>query len=111
MKPLRSLIVVSLVAATGACAPDVRLGLDTPGYGDAVRANIAAQTVNPMAPSDRAPLAANGERAALQQKLYLSDMVEAPEEVGTLQGVAGGGGGGGGAGAGGAGAGVGAATQ
>jgi len=94
------------------CAADRPVTLDTPAFGDAVRANIAVQTVNPMAPTDRGPLVANGERAALQQEKYTTDTVETPADVGTLQGLQGGagGGGGGGGGAAGAAAGIGAAV-
>ena len=93
---------LGLACLLQACVADRPVTLETPAFGDAVRANIAVQTVNPMAPMDRGPLVANGERAALQQDRYTTDAVEAPMEVGTLQGLgAGGGGGGGGGGAGG----------
>jgi hypothetical protein len=105
MMNLRVAITLALACSLQACASDRPVGLDLPLYGGAVRANIAAQTVNPMAPVDRGPLVANGERAAVQQERYVEDMVETPMEVGTLQGLQGGGGGGG-AGGGGAGGGA-----
>ncbi len=104
---------LGLACLLQACVADRPVTLDTPAFGDAVRANIAVQTVNPMAPMDRGPLLANGERAALQQEKYTTDTVEAPMDVGTLQGIGAGGGGGGGGGSGGAasgGAGLGAAA-
>ena len=95
---LGSLAILALTLQ--ACA-DRPIGLEYPGFGDAVRTNMAAQTVNPMAPTDRSPLTMEGQRAALQQNRYTTDMVEKPPDVGTLQGaVSGGGGGGGGSGAG-----------
>jgi hypothetical protein len=105
-------IAFGLACLLSACAADRPSGLAFPAHGDAVRANIAVQTVNPMAPMDRGPLVANGERAATQQDRYVNDMVETPMDVGTLQGLqgAGGGGGGGGGGAGGAAGAIGAAT-
>jgi hypothetical protein len=95
-------MVLGLASLLQACASDRPVGL--PAFGDAVRANAAVQVVNPMAPMDRGPLVADGERTALQQERYVSDMVETPMDVGTLQGIGSGdGGGGGGSGGGGAG--------
>jgi hypothetical protein len=97
-------LAVVFIALQG-CSYDDISALTTPDFGNAVSANIAAQTVNPMAPMDRSvPLSMEGQRAALQQQRYTTDMVEQPMDVGTLSGASGGGGGGGG----GAGAGVGA---
>ena len=111
MMTIRLGLVLGLALTLQACAADRPVGLELPSHGDAVRANIAAQVVNPMAPMNRAPLMANGERAALQQEAYVTDMVEPPMDVGTLQGLGGGGaGGGGGGGAAGAAAGLGAAV-
>ena len=94
------------------CANDRPVGLVQPGFGNALQQNIAGETVNPTAPTDRAPLTMNGARAALQQQHYLTDTVEKPANIGTQStgtGSGGGGSGGGGSG-GGASAGVGAAT-
>ena len=101
---------LALTCLLQACVADRPVTLETPAFGDAVRANIAVQTVNPMAPMDRGPLVANGERAALQQDRYTTDTVETPMDVGTLQGLQGAGGGGGGGGGGSGGAASGAAT-
>lgn len=107
MMTMRLGMAFGLACLVQACASDRPVGL--PAFGDAVRANAAVQVVNPMAPMDRGPLVADGERTALQQERYVTDMVEEPMEVGTLQGLgAGGGGGGGGGSAGGAGAALGA---
>ena len=96
MKTMRFGMVIGLTCLLQACASDRPVGL--PAFGEAVRANAAVQVVNPMAPADRGPLLANGERAQLQQEKYVTDMVEAPADVGTLQGLGAGGGGGGGTG-------------
>ena len=90
-----------------AACVDQPVGLYSPDFGNAVQANVAGQTVNPNAPSDRSALTINGQRAERQQQRYLNDMVERPVDIGT-QVTAGGGGGGGGGGTGGGGAGAGA---
>jgi hypothetical protein len=97
MMTMRLGIMLGLACLLQACASDRPVGL--PAAGDAVRANAAVQVVNPMAPMDRGPLVANGERAAVQQDRYVTDTVETPMDVGTLQGLQGAGGGGGGGGA------------
>jgi hypothetical protein len=83
--------------ALGACT----VGIVQDDFGNAVRTNVAGQIVNPAAPVDRSPLTLNGTRAALQQQRYVTDMVEKPADVGTLNGATGGDSGGGGGGAGG----------
>lgn len=108
MMTMKLASVFGLACLLQACTTDRPVGL--PAFGDAVRSNAAVQVVNPMAPADRGPLLANGERAQLQQEKYVGDMVEEPMDVGTLQGVQGGGGGGGG-GTGGAAGAVGGAAQ
>jgi hypothetical protein len=105
MMTIRLATILALACSLQACATDRPVGLDHPLYGEAVRANAAVQVVNPMAPTDRGPLIANGQRAAVQQERYVQDMVEEPMDVGTLQGLQGGGAGGPGAGGGPAGAG------
>src|SRR5262245_35708531 len=92
---------VALVALQGCAAEDYSI-VNAPDYGNAVRQNVAAETVNPMAPVDRsAPLSQDAQRAALAQQRYTTDQVEKPMEGGTLTGVGGGGGGQGGGGGGG----------
>jgi len=91
---------LAILALTLQGCADRPIGLEYPGFGDAVRTNMAAQTVNPMAPTDRSPLTTEGQRAALQQNKYTTDTVEKPLDVGTLQAASGGGGGGGGTGGG-----------
>lgn len=102
MRIIKCGMLFGIAIALQACAADRPVGVAMPVFGDAVRANIAVQTVNPMAPTDRGPLVLEGQRAARQQERYVGDMVERPAEVGTLQGLTGGGGGAGGGGAGGA---------
>ncbi len=75
------IIVVALLAFSG-CAHEVGLHDFYPEeveakFGDAVRQNIAAQTVNPNAPvSDGVP--ASGARTAIAQDRYEKDEVEKP---------------------------------
>jgi hypothetical protein len=108
MSRLKIVGLLSSCLVLAACANDP-VGLDQPLFGNSVRQNIAGETVNPAAPMDRSALTTDGQRAAVQQKRYVTDMVEPPEEVGTRVNLGGGTGGGGGGG-GGAGAGTG-ATQ
>ncbi len=89
------------IAFTALQGCDTVTGVKMSDFGNAVSANIAVQTINPMAPMDRSvPLSMEGQRAALQQQKYTTDTVEKPEDVGSLSGATGGGGGGGGGGAG-----------
>jgi len=107
MKTLKFFCFGCALIALQACSSETPTGLQVPGFGDAVRQNIAAQTVNPTAPQDPSPIMMDAQRAAIQQNRYTTDTVEQPMDVGTLQGASsggGGGGGGGGAGAGGGGA-------
>ena len=52
-------------------------------FGDAVRQNIAAQTVNPNAPDGE--LTASGARTAIAQERYEEDKVEKPSSASTLR--------------------------
>ena len=58
-------------------------GVRPSDFGNAVSQNIAAETVNPMAPSDRGLLSNDAQRAALQLQRYLNDMVKEPANIGT----------------------------
>ena len=62
-------LIVS-AAFLSACSTTTPVGLDYdhPEFGNAVRQNIVAQTVNPNAPEDDSPIEANGERAARAQE-------------------------------------------
>lgn len=94
-------LMASALFLTG-CSTTTQVGLNTPDFGNAVRQNIVAQTVNPSAPLDNSPIEANGARAANAQLLYEADQVETPAVISTSTAASGGGGGGGaGAGAGG----------
>ena len=81
-------------------------GTLAPHAGEAVRRNIAAQLVNPAAPTGNEAQTMNGERAAIAQDAYAKDAVKEPAQIMTSSGGAGGGSGGGGAGIGGGGAAV-----
>ena len=88
--------VICLLPLIGACAdtnPDASEGQAAPQLGNAVKSNIAAQTVNPLAPTESAPLAMDGERAALAQGRYAKGKVIQPDDVGvsSASGMSGGG--------------------
>jgi len=106
MNRLKSAGLLSSCLVLAACANDYQVGVVEPVFGNAVRQNIAGETVNPAAPVDRAPLTMNGQRAAVQQQRYVTDKVEKPVDIGTEVNQGGGGGGGGGSGGSGGGAGV-----
>ena len=80
------------------------VGVQYPDFGNAVRQNVAAETINPMAPNDKSALQAEAERAALAQRRYVTGTTKPATITSTVAGVGGGGGGG----TGGTGAGVGA---
>lgn len=82
MKTTAFVSVVALVALSG-CVYDRPVGLDRPNFGEAVNSNIAASTINPMAPEDRGPLTLDAQRAAIAQGRYVTDMVEPPALVGS----------------------------
>jgi len=104
--------LVFLVPAMAACthADFVPEGAFSPHAGEAVERNIAAQLVNPTAPSGDEVATMNGERAALAQDRYAKDQVKQPPQA-MSGGIGGGNGtGGGGSGFGGAGTGAGASA-
>ena len=59
-------------------------GIPQEGFGDAVKANIAAQTVNPAAPiADGKPMTSDGARASVAQDRYARDRVKVPPDPAT----------------------------
>jgi len=94
--------LVFLMPFMAACtrADFVPEGTLSPHAGEAVERNIAAQLVNPAAPSGDAAATMNGERAALAQDRYTKDQVKQPPQAmsGGIEGGNGNGGGGGGQG-------------
>ena len=64
-----------LIAACTDTKLDTSEGQTAPQFGNAVKSNIAAQTVNPLAPADSEPLAMDGQRAALAQDRYTKGKV------------------------------------
>ncbi len=66
------LVGLSLVA----CSAEP-MGSD-PLLGEAVRANMAAHIINPVAPDPRLDIPADGQRRALMIERYRLDEVEAP---------------------------------
>ena len=101
MKTMTLASLIALFALEG-CAVDQPVGLITPEFGEAVRHNIAAETVNPSAPMDNSALITDGQRAAIGQERYITDTVEKPAAVGTQSTQGGEGSGSNGASAGGA---------
>ncbi|WP_290496090.1 hypothetical protein [Hyphomonas sp. UBA4494] len=96
MKIKTALIVLAF--GLGGCAheaglPDFYADQTEAKFGDAVRQNIAAQTVNPNAPEG--VLTASGARSALAQERYEEDEVEKPDDTSTLRSTQPGSGGGG----------------
>lgn len=80
MRPLPMLCILGLAAALGGCqqAP----GPHAPDFGNAVRQNIAIQTVNDA--PDLAPAGEfDGTRAGLMMQRYKLDKVEPPKSVST----------------------------
>lgn len=55
------------------------LDIKSPGFGDSVRANIAAETVNPDAGTSAKPIQANGARIGGALQRYDQDAVKQPE--------------------------------
>ncbi len=105
MNQLKHVCFLCSCLILAACA-NRQVGLVHPDFGNALQQNFASETVNPTAPTDRAPLTMNGARAALQQLHYLNDTVEKPANIGTQTAGTGSGGGGGGGGGGGSGSGA-----
>lgn len=100
MKKLILIPMISLLAAGCSTVGEPDYFVDQTQYvfGDAVRKNIAAQTVNPDA--GEGSVETSAVRAALAQQRYSEDQVEEPEGADTLSGTTGGSGGGGGGGGG-----------
>lgn len=80
---------VAVFSLTSGCAHEVGLPDYYPAetearFGDSVRQNIAAQTVNPDAPGEEA-LTASGARTAIAQKRYEENNVKKPVAASTLR--------------------------
>jgi hypothetical protein len=101
MKKISLTILAGGLLVLGGCANDAdywsgglhkEVGKPLPGFGNAVKNNIAAQVVNPDAPND-ADVKHVGDRLAKGQGRYVADKVEKPKTVGTSEISSGGGGG------------------
>lgn len=103
---LTALTSALLLSACTACSNEggLRPARDA-GFGNAVRTNIAVQTVNPEAPEDGATVSASGERAAIATDRYAKDKVKEPADPETSSS------GGGDSGSGSSGAGMGGGSQ
>jgi hypothetical protein len=78
---MNKLLLALPLAALAACAPADR---PSPGFGDAVRHNIAAQVVNPDANlADLPPPEMEGERTRGAFERYQADKVKRPVPLGT----------------------------
>jgi hypothetical protein len=80
---IKTTTAILATLALGACASEIGSRGDASHvFGDAVRQNIAAQTVNPQGSS--ADVAASAARAALANQAYTTDRVEKPAAASTL---------------------------
>ncbi|HEY7800155.1 MAG TPA: hypothetical protein VIA80_15420 [Hyphomonadaceae bacterium] len=78
---IRTTTAILAAFALGACATEIGAYDEAKDvFGNAVRQNIAAQTVNPQGSS--ADVASSAARAAKANQAYLTDRVEKPEAVG-----------------------------
>jgi type IV pilus biogenesis protein CpaD/CtpE len=85
--------LLPLLGACSGTAVTANEGQSAPQFGDAVRRNVAAQTINPDAPVSGEPITMDGQRAALAQDRYTKGKVIAPADVGSTSGSGGGSGG------------------
>lgn len=60
------------------------------GFGDSVRTNIAAQTIDPDPVYNEADISASGEKMAAGVERYRTDKVKSPKGIRTTSGVSGG---------------------
>ena len=74
---------LALLGLTGCANPGLPVGIPPSDFGNAVNQNVASETVNPMAPVDKGPIAVNADRAALELDRYINDMVKPPANIGT----------------------------
>lgn len=94
--PKKSYILCAgLAFALAGCMSPV--GISDPNFGNSVRETVAAQTVNPDAPTTDT-IAYDGARATLAQGRYKTDTVEKPKRVDSQSSGGSGSGGGGGGG-------------
>lgn len=84
---MKTSLSIAALALLAACAP---VDQPTPGFGDAVRFNIAAQVVNPNPhPNDMPPPEMEGERTRGAIERYQTDKVKRPVPLGTTDGIKG----------------------
>ena len=91
---------VAFIFLLPSCTTVGPVGVDVANFGEAEVRNVAAQTVNPNAPTDSGPIDTNGERAELAQRRYVTGAVIEPADISPSAGIQTGGTGGGGGGAG-----------
>jgi hypothetical protein len=78
---IKTTTAILAALALGACASEIGSYGDAKDvFGNSVRQNIAAQTVNPQGSS--ADVEASAARVAKANQAYLADRVEKPEAVG-----------------------------
>lgn len=90
MKIRSSLFVLAAACALAGCSTayrgDVPGALVTPDFGNAVRTDVAAQTVNPEAPRTDTTLTASGALTAAAVDRYEHDAVKKPADTGSSGG-------------------------
>ena len=82
------LVLFALCAAAGCSAPEYTQPIRLEPHGAAVRANMAAQIIDPV-PARRTPQIADANRSVLATRSYRENDVEpaAPEDGRTLTGA------------------------
>lgn len=83
MKTHQKLLVTAAVLSLGACATN-DMSMTSEPFGQAVRHNIAMQTVEPTAEQKQNTyIRPDADRMALARERYKNDKVEKPDEVAT----------------------------
>ncbi|MBT2187264.1 hypothetical protein KK488_09940 [Sphingobium sp. H33] len=77
-------LALSLPLCLGACTP-----MDA-GFGDSVRTNLAAQTIDPDPAANGAEPAYSGQKGAAAVERYRTDRVKPPKGIRTTDGISGG---------------------
>jgi hypothetical protein len=89
---LSSKLMAALVFATvmAGCSDRLALNQEPSTFGNAVRHNIEAQTVNPMPQPAAGPIPMDGSRAAGAMERYQTDHVKQPRSLQTTTVIQGG---------------------
>jgi hypothetical protein len=79
---IKTTSAIIALLALGACASEMGITQGSEQFGDSVRQNIAAQTVNPQ--GSTADVTASGARTSKAVQAYNTDKVEKPAGAGTM---------------------------